>query len=234
MPWNKQSIPWCMQACFASCKACLACRKACLDTRIVTLTPCHITHAWRSKAYLGACIVQDARLWCVGLNRSHIDDGTALLHVLHSMLCNSEVRQDVGVEGALQTVSANLLELLDLLVLKGSIVDQDVDAAPLLDGFIHYVPAREYTSFQHQPCCGRQTCSTHSGVMPVAARTWVQGYNTGLTGSLQMPSNLDTKTVQQERYVPSFDICTSGVGSNLSAREGRESVYSDARHCEGR
>ena len=181
--------------------------------------------------YLGACIVQDARLWRVGLNRSHIDDGTALLHVLHSMLRNGEVRQDVGVEGALQTVSANLLKLLDLLVLKSSIVDQDVDTAPLLDSCIHYVPAPGCTSFQHQPCCGRQICSIHSGIMPVVGRIWVQGYNTGLTGSLQMSSNLNTKTVQQELFC-SF-ICTYDVGSNLSAREGRESVYSGAGHCKG-
>lgn len=101
----------------------------------------HETPLWDNQAYLSTSVVKNAWLWLVGLDRGHIDDGTALLHVLHSMLRNGEVGKDVGVEGALQAFSADLLKLVNLLVLPGSIVDQDVDAAPLLDCLIHYVPA---------------------------------------------------------------------------------------------
>lgn len=76
-----------------------------------------------TEAYLGTSIVKNARLWLVGLDGGNVDDGAALLHVLHSMLRNSEVGEDVCVECAFQAFSADFLKLVDLLVLESSIVD---------------------------------------------------------------------------------------------------------------
>ena len=95
----------------------------------------------RTRRYLGAGIVKNARLWLVGLHRGRVDDGAALLHVLGCMLRYSKVCQDVGVECKLQSGPADLLKLVDLLALESSIVDQNVDAAPLLHCLIHNVPA---------------------------------------------------------------------------------------------
>ncbi len=91
--------------------------------------------------YLGAGIVQNAWLWLVGLHRADVDDSTALLHVLDCTLGNGEVSQDIGVEGALQSGTTYIFKLFYKLVLKCCIVDQDVNAAPLLDCLIHNVSA---------------------------------------------------------------------------------------------
>lgn len=92
------------------------------------------------EAHLGTSIIKDARLWLVCLDRCYIDDSAALVHVLNCILRYGEVGKDVCVECALQTLPPNLLKLVNLLVLEGSIVDQDVNATPLLDGLIHNVP----------------------------------------------------------------------------------------------
>ena len=84
---------------------------------------CHITHARNSKAYFGTCIVENARLWLVSLDRGHIDDGAALLHMLYCMLRNGEVGENIGVKCMLQALPADLLKLVYLPVLQGSIVD---------------------------------------------------------------------------------------------------------------
>ena len=51
--------------------------------------------------YLSASIVQDAKGRLVALDGGYVDDGTPLGDVGHRSLSNSEVGQDVAVEGEL-------------------------------------------------------------------------------------------------------------------------------------
>ena len=99
-----------------------------------------------STAYLGTGVVKDAWLWLVGLYRCNVYDGTALRHVLDCILGYGEVCQNVGMEGSLQPGTVNVLKLVHQLALQGSIVDQNVNAAPLLDSLIYNVPASTHNT----------------------------------------------------------------------------------------
>ena len=104
----------------------LQCKAACpLNSTLyhVNAACCNKCLVTWSQPHLCASIVKDARFGLVGLDRCHIDDGTALAHVLDSKLSNCEVCQDVGVEGSFQPLAAYLLKFVDLFVLEGSIID---------------------------------------------------------------------------------------------------------------
>ena len=124
------------------------------------------------QSYLGAGIVKDAGLWLVSLHRGDVDDSTALGHMLHCILGNGEVCQDVGVESSLQSGTVNLLKLLNQFALEGSVVDQDVNAAPLLDSLVYNVPASRHDIAQDSHRLVSISCLLAQGSCCIVQQVW--------------------------------------------------------------
>src|SRR5436305_8442943 len=73
--------------------------------------------------------------------RTGVHDARARLHVLESRLRHVEVSEDVGAEGFLPLLIREFLNRF-LVLLKSSIVDQNIQLAELLYRLLHRLPAK--------------------------------------------------------------------------------------------
>ena len=92
-------------------------------------------------AHLGGGIVQNSWLGHVGVDGADIYNGAAFGHVLNTLLGHAEIGDDVGLEGELQALPAELSKVIHHRTLVGRVVNKDVHLAPLGHSLVNNVPA---------------------------------------------------------------------------------------------